>query len=159
MKEIIAILAEDHKKIDAVISNIKRLMTLPPEESFVLLEKDLNFFQSFTFKGHHLRENEVLYTWMGKQNPNSDTTLMERIKLEHEQLENAGNILHASIVNFLKGTPGKSAVAILSDLNDFVVIYLEHIEKEENFIFMIAEGLQLSKEEQDNMLNRMKKTF
>jgi hemerythrin-like domain-containing protein len=96
---------------------------------------------------------------MGKQNPNSDTTLMERIKLEHEQLENAGNILHASIVNFLKGTPGKSAVAILSDLNDFVVIYLEHIEKEENFIFMIAEGLQLSKEEQDKMLNRMKKTF
>lgn len=159
MKEVITILMDDHKKIDEVIIDTKRLMTLSAEESFISLAKNLDFFLDFTFKGHHKREEEVLYAWMGKQNPNADTSVMKRIKDEHDHLEQVGRKLHASILNFLKKTPDQSAVTIQSDLHDFIVIYLEHIEKEENFIFMIAEGLKLTKEQEDLMLKNMKATF
>jgi hemerythrin-like domain-containing protein len=159
MKEIIAILLNDHKQIFEKITDIKRLMTLPPEESFHQLAANLTFFQDFTFNGHHLRENEILYAWMGKQNANADTSIMDRIKHEHEQLEQRSNTLLSSLHNAIKKTPDATNTAILSDLNDLIVLYLEHMEKEEKFIFMIAEGLKLTKAEEAIMLNKMKKTL
>jgi hemerythrin-like domain-containing protein len=159
VKEIIAILMDDHKKVDEAISDIKRLMTLSPEESFIQLAERLTFFKDFTFKGHHVREEEVLYAWMGKQNSNSDTSIMDRIKNEHKQLEALGQKLLDAVNAALLKKSTMSNVAILSDLNDFIVIYLEHIEKEENFIFMIAEGLKLTSEQEATMLLKMKATL
>lgn len=159
MKEVISILMDDHKKIDAVIADTKRLMTLSAEESFEKLAHNLLFFLDFTFKGHHKREEEVLYAWMGKQNPNADASLMNRIKHEHQHLETMGKKLHHSLVCYLDKNPDCTTVTVQSDLHDFIVIYLEHIEKEENFIFMIAEGLKLTSSEEAAMLTRMKATL
>lgn len=156
MKDVIAILMDDHKKVDEVLIDIKRLMTLTPAESFTHLVKSLEFFKTFTFKGHHVREEDVLYAWMGNQNKNSDTSIMDRIKNEHKQLEGLGLTLLDAINNSIAKKATMTEISILSDLNDFVVIYMEHIEKEENFIFMIAEGLKLTKEQEAAMLTKMK---
>lgn len=159
MKEIIKILVEDHRKVDEKIVDTKRLMTLDPAESFDQIAKNLAFFKDFTFKGHHQRESEVLYMWMRTQNANSDTAVMDRIKNEHVLLEKLGEKIHQAVLHHLAKTPQESSVQILSELNDFIVMYIEHIEKEENFIFMIAEGLLLTPAEKAEMLKRMKDTF
>ena len=159
MKEIIGLLLDDHKIIHEKILDTKRLMTLPTEESLIQLATNLSFFKDFTFKGHHLRENEILYAWMEQQNSNADTAIVNRIKHEHEQLELLSNRLLTSINNALKKNPDATNVAILSDLSDLIVLYLEHMEREEKFIFMIAEGLKLTKEQKAEMLLKMKATI
>ncbi len=159
MKDVITILMDDHKKVDEVLIDIKRLMTLTPAESFAHLAKSLEFFKTFTFKGHHVREEDVLYAWMVNQNKNADISIMERIKNEHKQLEGLGLALLNAINNSLAKKATMTEISILSDLNDFVVIYMEHIEKEENFIFMIAEGLKLTKEQEVAMLKKMRESL
>ncbi len=159
MKEIIELLENDHKIIADKIADLKRLMSLDPETSFSQIATDLAFFQDFTFKGHHLREDEILYTWMRLQNPKSDTAVMDRIKNEHTHLEKLGTKILISVQNYQKNTPDSSIVTIISNLNDFINLYIEHMEKEEKFIFMIAEGLRLSKNEKKAMLKKMQSSL
>ena len=155
MRDVIKLLLDDHHKIEEAISKTKTLMALPPEKSFQEINTNLTFFKNFTFGEHHRRENEILYMWMTKQNPNSDTSVIDRIKNEHCQLEELAGKISKAINSHLKKTPDTSVVTILSDLHDFILLYKEHMEKEEKFIFMIAEGLKLSQKEKENMLKKM----
>ena len=159
MKEIIEILENDHKISAEKIIDIEKLMAADPEESFTQIVTDLTFFQDFTFRGHYLREDEILYTWMRLQNPNSDTAVMDRIKNEHTQLENLGTKILVAIKNHQLNTPDTTNVTIFSNLNDFINLYIEHMEKEEKFIFMIAEGLRLSKNGKKAMLRKMQRSL
>ncbi|MBP9682954.1 MAG: hemerythrin domain-containing protein [Bacteriovorax sp.] len=155
MKEIIEILVNDHKKIADEITRIEKLMTGKPEEYFKQILQSLSFFKEFAFNEHHRREDEILYAWMRLQNPNFDAAVMDRIKNEHTQLEKLSEKIFNALSSYLKKTPICSNVTILSDLNDFIHLYVEHMVKEERFIFMIAEGLKLNKKEKDLMLKKM----
>ena len=159
MKDIIKILEEDHKKITKEIYDIENLLNLKPEDSFSRLAEKLSSFRDFTFKGHHLREDEILYAWMRSQNSNSDTVVMDRIKSEHNRLEKLGDKIYAAIQNSLNSAGDTSQQIILGDLKDFITLYFEHMDKEEKFIFMIAEGLNLGETEQKAMLKKMQQTL
>lgn len=152
MKEIIKILVDDHQKIAKQISDLDQILINRSDKSLTEVAQILKFFKEFTFKGHHLREDEVLYAWMRSQNPNSDTTVMDRIRSEHGRLEKMCEQIHKD----LESSPKE---AILSDLKDFITLYLEHMEKEEKFIFMIAEGLGLCGNEKEAMLKKMQNTL
>ena len=159
MKKIIQILNDDHSKIKDAILALEDLMALPPEKSLDNIAKSLMFFKDFTFQGHHKREEEILYAWMKGQNPNSDTALMDRIKNDHTQLEMLGDKILKNINSHLNKEPNATIVTIMSDLDNFVLNYVEHIVKEENFIFMIAESLQLTDQQKNEMLLRMQQTL
>lgn len=159
MKEVIDILIEDHKIITQKIDDLYSLLHLGPDESFEKILKILSFFNEFTFTGHHQREGQILYAWMVKQNKNSDTLLMDRINAEHTALEKLGSGIAQSVENYLSKKAGASAVSALADLSYLITKYREHIEREETFIFMIAESLKLSQKEEQEMIAQMKKTY
>lgn len=152
MKEIIKILVEDHQKIANKLSDLDQLLINKSDKSLSDIAQILKFFNDFTFRGHHLREDEVLYAWMRTQNPNSDTTVMDRIKSEHDRLEKMCDQIQKSIESSPKEV-------ILSDVKDFITLYFEHMEKEEKFIFMIAEGLGLCGSEKEAMLLKMRNSL
>jgi hemerythrin-like domain-containing protein len=159
MKEVIDILVEDHKIITQKIDELYSLLPLKPEESFTQILQIFSFFNEFTFKGHHQREGQVLYTWMVKQNKNSDTMLMDRINNEHIMLEKLAQNIVQTITNCLSNKPEASAISALAELSFMITKYREHIEREESFIFMIAESLKLSEKEEREMILKMKKTY
>lgn len=158
MQKIIQLLENDHKKIIETIVECENLLNLDANESFPKLLINLQFFRDFTFGGHHKRENEVLYKWMEKQNPNADKSVMSTIEEEHRTLEQTGHELRTAIANFIK-TNDDSKTQIIAKLSDFLYYYRRHIEKEESFIFMIAQGLNLSNSEEEAMLSQMLSTF
>lgn len=156
MKEVIKLLADDHESITGKIDEMYSLLNVDPKDSFSKIYEILSFFNDFTFKLHHAREEKVLYTWMLRQNEKSDAVLIQKIMDEHAFFEKSSHEIMNSIDNHLKKLPGETPVSILSDLSLFITKYREHIEREETFIFQIADGLKITASEMQTLLEEMK---
>lgn len=144
MKEIIELLAGDHGVITAKIDEIETMQNNDSKESFKKIAEVLSFFDDFTFKSHHQKEEKILYDWMMKQNAKSDTALIKKIVDDHESFEKNSKKIQGSIEKYLKDTPGVTPVSIHYDISLFISRYREHMEREESFIFQIAESLKIS---------------
>lgn len=155
MKEVINLLAEDHEVITNKIDELYSLLNIEPQDSFPKIAEILSFFDDFTFKHHHQREEKVLYTWMIGQNEKADSGLIQKIMDDHKDFENTSREIKVSIANYLNKNPSATPVSILYDLSLFITKYREHIEREESFIFEIANGLKISKNEMDILLKKM----
>lgn len=155
MKEVINLLAEDHEAITDKIDQLHSLLNGEPQNTFPKIVEILSFFDQFTFKHHHQREEKVLYNWMIGQNEKADTSLIQKIMDDHKTFENSSKEMKLSIEKYLNNIPGPTPVSILYDLSLFITKYREHIEREESFIFAIADGLKISKSEKELLLKKM----
>jgi hemerythrin-like domain-containing protein len=159
MKEVINLLKHDHKIVAEKINELEKNIHRPPETAFKDIVEILTMFKSFVFVGHHQRESEILYSWMKKQNANSDTLIIDRINLEHKTLEKLSLKILENCQNYLDKKCNLTTTAILDDLTTLVYDYNDHMVKEEKFIFMIAEALNLTPAEEQEMLERVKKSY
>lgn len=155
MKEVIDLLADDHEVITLKIDELYSLLYVEPQDGLPRIAEILSFFDDFTFKHHHQREERVLYNWMLGQNEKADSGLIQKIMDDHKDFENSSREIKHSIENYLNKTPSATPVSILYDLSLFITKYREHIEREESFIFEIANGLKISKSEMDLLLKKM----
>ncbi|WP_127716268.1 hemerythrin domain-containing protein [Halobacteriovorax sp. HLS] len=137
MKEIINQLKDDHIRVNASLDKMEQLIDTPLETSRDELVSEFQFFKDFACKIHHKRESEVLYNWMKKQNPEADKEIIERINEEHKSLESEVNNFIEKITKMAK----EEENTILCDIEQFIRVYKQHIEKEEKFIFLIAQQL------------------
>lgn len=141
IRELIAKLNQDHEIVSAKIYQLNSLINLPAEESFPKIVEMLNFFEDFIFKIHHKREEELLYSWMVKQNKNSDTQLIQKIIDDHNAFSEFAKKIVIDIENHFQNKPAPTVGSIRYDLSLFIGNYVDHIEKEESFIYLIAESL------------------
>lgn len=137
MKTTISILCKEHQTILAELTLIEKNISTQYSE---LLERFRNL-QKFTIDGHHKREEEILFTWMLKQNPNSDATIIDQIRKEHLELDSKQNKIVDSLEKLLLKQFVVSLKTLAFDIQDFIDLYREHIQREENFIYLIADGL------------------
>ena len=131
-------LKQDHTKVNSSIDLIEKILDLTDVDKLLIdLKVQLEFFRDFTCKIHHKRESDVLFKWLKEQNPESDQQVIDRINTEHDELEEQVNVFIDRVTNF--SIDDKSA--LLSDVEDFVRKYKNHIDKEEKFIYLIAEAI------------------
>lgn len=159
MSEVINLLKHDHKLVAEKLNSLEKDIHRKPEEGFPSIIESLEFFKSFVFVGHHQRESEILYAWMAKQSGSSDTLIIDRINLEHKNLEKLTLKILQNCQDFLSKKSSSTATAILDDLTTLVYDYNDHMIKEEKFIFMIAESLNLSASDEAAMVLKIKKTY
>lgn len=137
MKTTISILCKEHQTILDELNLIEKNISTQYSE---LLEK-FRHLQKFTIDGHHKREEEILFTWMLKQNPNSDATIIDQIRKEHLELESKQKQIVDNLEKLLSQQFVVPIKTLAFDVQDFIDLYREHIQIEENFIYMIADGL------------------
>lgn len=141
ISELIAKLNEDHSIVSEKVHLLSTLINLHPEEGFPKIIEELKFFETFIFSVHHKREEEVLYKWMVGQNKNSDSQLIQRIIDEHNTFSNDAKKIIKDMENYLAKNNSAPIATIRYNLARFLSTYVEHMEKEESFIYLIAEGL------------------
>lgn len=141
MKKLIDELNKDHEIIGGKIDQLSELLREKAQTSFPKIFEVISFFGHFTFSEHHKREEHVLYKWMLEQNKNADSELIKVIINEHKELELLGKKIAENIQSHLESTPKVSVLTVESDVSYFIARYREHVEKEERFIFAIAEAL------------------
>lgn len=137
MKEVIDQLKEDHIRVNASLDKMKLLIDSSIDETKEDLLSEFNFFKDFACNIHHKRESDVLYKWMKEQNPQSDKEIITRINDEHSLLEKDVN----NYIQRINTTTKKEENNLLCDIEQFIRTYKQHIEKEEKFIFLIAQQL------------------
>ncbi len=155
MKKIIRMLTDDHLQIIESINEMRSLLKNGSKVSLMKIFDIFSFFEEFTSKEHHQREERVLYTWMLMQNENSDSSLIRKIIAEHEFFENKINEIKGMLTSFLNVNNNQTPTSLLYEIEMFIVKYEEHIEKEEKFIFEIADGLKISEDETLELVEKM----
>ena len=142
MKDLIRELNNDHEIISQVMSSLEgHLHKNNFSESLRELQSSLNVLSETMLANHHEKEEKYLYDWMIKQNKNSDKELIRKLVDDHKCFEVSLQKIKADIEKYLNNSESVSIGGIGSDLNLLVVQYKEHLDRESNFIFYIAETL------------------
>ncbi|GEM_PF-647894 len=131
-------LLQEHKQISRELELLESFIKERkfPQQEILGFLTNLN---SFTLSGHHEKEEQILFRWMLDQNPNADKTIIKKIIDEHIELD---GILQGLIKDINHGV---SIDSLKFDMLNFMEMYREHIDLEENFIFLIAKGLLAAK--------------
>lgn len=131
-------LLQEHKQISRELELLESFIKERkfPQQEILGFLTNLN---SYTLSGHHEKEEQILFKWMLDQNPNADKTIINKIIDEHMELDGLLQGLIKDINN------GVSIDSLKFDMLNFMEMYREHIDLEENFIFLIAKGLLAAK--------------
>lgn len=154
MEEVLILLKDDHLKIDESCSRLEDLIDQPLGKNLKLLEQELKFFRDFITKEHHKREEIILYDWMRAQNPSAQNEIIDNICEEHQKIEDLVRSLLHKLQDFKKDKGLEATIA--SEIQDLLFLYKEHIEREEKFIFLLASTFSLSKDHENDLINKMK---
>lgn len=142
MKQIISNLNDDH----SLIENFMRRMDIAiAETNFVenllSMEDEIVIFLKNALIEHHHKEEKFLYHWMVEQNKNSDKDLINRMIDDHKMFEEKAEWIISELA-LAKDKAYKNHVNFCYEISVFLRRYKEHLTRENNFIFLIAEGLE-----------------
>ncbi len=141
MNKIIIDLNEDHVKIDEFMTKLESAVAGPDYIDHLLeLESEFVKFAETHLVAHHQKEEEFLYKWMIEQNKNSDKDLIKKMVNDHEHFE-AKTKWILNQLNQYKGGVKIPLAELGLEVSDFVNKYKEHLTRETEFIFFIADGL------------------
>lgn len=145
MKSLIDDLNNEHLMIDEFM---RRLASAVAGTNFLpkLIEmgKEFEHFSSEHLANHHLKEEKFLYHWMVEQNKNSDKELIRKMIEDHKIFEQKALWILQEI-ELAKKLDYKNTATLGYEVSSFLTSYQEHLIRESNFVFQIAEGLKNQK--------------
>ena len=107
----------------------------------------LDFFKNYADTFHHLKEENHLFELLIIKGMDRNDSPVESLRIEHEQ----GRKHIKQIRNFINETEASELYEkIYKEINAFVNLLRNHIDKENNMIFIMAEGFIT--QEDDNTL-------
>jgi len=151
-------LKDEHEGIKLMLSimeKISRDLSEGKALNFVHYEIIIDFLKGFVDKCHHAKEEEILFPALenhGIQNENGPIGMMLN---EHRKGRELIIILDMAIKEF-KGGNRPAINNIISCSKDYVQLLRNHIEKENNVLFMMADKV-LNEEEQSTIVDAFEK--
>lgn len=141
MRSSISGLIEEHKKISEELTLIEGNFSSRPAGYLQDSLKRFKGLESLAIHGHHKKEDEILFSWMLAQDRNADRSVIERFRKEHEELETLHKGIIKNLEMLLEDPTQSLQTTVEIDAINFIDSYREHIQKEESFIFVIADGI------------------
>ena len=127
---------------------IERLTKRPVAESLDSWEKALDFIRGFADGCHHFKEEKVLFPAMEAHGIPTDGGPIGMMLLEHEEGRGYVKSMLAALEDPQTDTAKQ---ALLSNANSYLRLLKEHIQKEDEILFRMAEDV-ISAEEQKELL-------
>jgi hemerythrin-like domain-containing protein len=134
-------LKDDHESILIMISVLEKISydlesgKTPDTEQ---CEKIIDFIKVFADKSHHGKEEEYLFPAMENHGFSHDNGPIAVMLDEHEQGRSYIKNLNSSLIDFKNGN--KDAVkGIISNSRGYAFLLRNHIEKENNILFSMAD--------------------
>lgn len=134
-------LIEEHKLIKRIIDVLEKEIgmlnkgvNVKPE----IFEQAADFIRNFADKFHHAKEEDILFKEMVKKGMPEKDSPIEVMLIEHEQGRNFVKGLIKATEEFKSGD--KKAVAeIIENAKGYIDLLREHIDKEDNILYPLAE--------------------
>ncbi|MCK6594439.1 MAG: hemerythrin domain-containing protein [Bacteriovoracaceae bacterium] len=141
MKNLIIDLNTEHQNILMFLTKLDQSIKGSNFISKLLaMEEEIKSFTKIHLMDHHQKEERFLYLWMIEQNKNSDKELINKMIDDHKYFEQKANWILNELVQ-AKEVNYNNSVNLGFEVSDFLKRYNEHLVRESNFIFLIAEAL------------------
>jgi hemerythrin-like domain-containing protein len=151
-------LKRDHDLIEKVIKSMETTIQLLESGKKIpetILVPVIDFSKNFTDVCHHSKEEKSLFPALGKAGMPTHMGPIAKMLMEHEVTRKIGNKMEESANNYFKTD---DATQLISDMKEYVEHVTEHLWKENNRLFMIAEArLQHVSQQVNDELNQIEK--
>jgi len=143
MKRSISSLKDDHEVIKKALSLINEVTA---KNDIQTLEKIVDFIENFVDKCHHAKEEKVLFPFLEERGIPKEGGPIFVMLYEHNELRELVQKIKDSINN-------KRFNEVKELLDSLALVLLSHIDKEDNVLFPMSEGL-ISDEEDKELLEK-----
>ncbi len=154
-----ASLRRDHDLIDKVIKSMETTVQLLESGKKIhesILNPVIDFSKNFTDVCHHTQEEKSLFQELEKAGMPTHMGPIAKMLMEHEVTRKIGNKMEESTNNYFKTD---DATQLISDMKEYVEHVTEHLWKENNRLFMMAEvRLQNVSKQVDDELIQIEKS-
>lgn len=151
-------LVEEHKLIKRMINILEHAVTRLEKGKTVkpeIFEQAVDFIRNFADKFHHAKEEEILFKEMVKKGMPEKDSPIEAMLIEHEQGRNFVKGVAGAAEELKKGNK-KSVKEIIKNAKGYIELLREHIEKEDDILYPVAERM-FTGQEKDKIADKFKK--
>lgn len=154
-----ASLRKDHELIEKVIKAMESTIQLLNDEKQIpesILLPVIDFSKNFTDVCHHSKEEKSLFPALEQAGMPTNMGPIAMMLMDHERSREIGKSMEESAKEYLSS--GKSD-NLINDMKQYVEHITEHLWKENNRLFMMAEArLQYVSEKVDKELNEIEQS-
>jgi len=108
------------------------------------------FFRHFTDQCHHFKEEKVLFPALEKHGISREGGPIGMMLAEHEEGRGHVRLMIAAVENLPKSN-GPACATLLDHAQAYIALLQEHIQKEDNILFRMAEQI-IPEDEQKRIL-------
>lgn len=142
--KVTEILVAEHKIILQVLAKMETLFSNARYgENIDEISTYIKFFQDYADNFHHLKEEDIYFVWMKNKKPELEHGPLMCMESEHEQ----GRILLRSantcLLNYSNNKDASELVEMKKNLIAFSQMLNNHIMKENEVLYLMAEELNL----------------
>jgi hemerythrin-like domain-containing protein len=132
------VLGDEHRVIERVLAAVEKLLALGPAPSLSHWKKVLDFISNFADQCHHLKEEKLLFPAMEAHGIPRDGGPIGVMLMEHEEGRSHVRAMRAAVEGLERGETG-GAESLLNHARGYLRLLKEHIQKEDEILFRIAD--------------------
>jgi hemerythrin-like domain-containing protein len=144
------ILSDEHRVIERVLDALHRLTAVPVNPSLEQWRKALEFCRHFADQCHHFKEEKVLFPALEEHGIPREGGPIGMMLAEHEEGRGHVRSMIDAVEQVAKGN-GASSTTLLDHARAYVTLLREHIQKEDDILFRIADEV-IPEDEQRRIL-------
>ena len=133
-------LRAEHRVIERVLDVLERLANEPVQNSLEDWKKTLGFFSHFADQCHHLKEEQVLFRAMEEHGIPRDGGPIGVMLMEHEEGRSYVKSMKAALT-LVETKNTAAADSLVSSAGAYLRLLREHIQKEDEILFRIADDV------------------
>ena len=146
------ILSDEHRVIERVLASLEKLTHMPVGKSLDKWKEALVFFRHFADQCHHFKEEKVLFPALEEHGIPREGGPVGMMLMEHEEGRAHVRSMIAAIELLETGNAAAQDL-LLSHARAYVTLLREHIQKEDDILFRMADEV-IPQDEQREILKR-----
>jgi hemerythrin-like domain-containing protein len=154
-----ASLRRDHDLIEKVVKSMETTVSLLQKGKTIpesILMQVIDFTKNFMDVCHHSKEENSLFPALEKAGMPTTMRPIAMMLMEHEMSRQYAKKIESSTATYLKSG---DATQLIADMNEYSEHISQHLWKENNRLFMMAEArLQYVADQVDKELNQIEET-
>jgi hemerythrin-like domain-containing protein len=146
------ILSDEHRVIERVLCALEQLTRVPVSDSIMRWKRALEFFRHFADQCHHFKEEKILFPVMEAHGIPSEGGPIGMMLADHEEGRAHVRAMLAAVEQIAAGNAAL-AQPLLSHARAYLTLLREHIQKEDDILFRMADEV-IPQDEQRQLLRR-----
>ena len=147
-----ALLSDEHRVIERVLATLEKLTRKPAREALESWKQALDFIRHFADQCHHFKEEKVLFPTLEEHGIPRDGGPVGMMLMEHEKGRSYVRAMFAALGQ-IEAKDETAQASLFENAKEYVRLLREHIQKEDDILFRIADEVLPADEQRKLLMN------